>query len=105
MSSVRSWGVGCEKSAWRIPVNYVPVSALFDAAAKIIIVAQSVHDQMSPRRKFKQICGSCKGGKTMTIGAHRYVLQEIGGTHVRHLEYVAPLLIDMLLSIDVLHKN
>lgn len=45
------------------------------------------------------------GGETMTVGSLGGVLVEIGGTHVRHHMYVAPLQADMLLGIDFLHEN
>lgn len=109
VSSVRSWGVGYGEIAWRIPVkvNDVPVSAVVDTAAEITIVAQSVHDQMSPRPEIisSKDVNLAGGGETMTVGALGDVLVEIGGTRVRHHVYVAPLQVDMLLWIDFLHEN
>lgn len=110
VSSFGSGGaVGYAEGAWQVPVkvNDVPVSAVVDTAAEITIVAQSIHDQMSPRPEIisSKDVSLAGGGETMTVGSLGDVLVEIGGTHVRHHIYVAPLQVDMRLGIDFLHEN
>uniref|UniRef100_A0A8W8MJN8 Peptidase A2 domain-containing protein n=1 Tax=Magallana gigas TaxID=29159 RepID=A0A8W8MJN8_MAGGI len=103
--------LGCDyaKGAWQLPVevNDVPVSAVVDTAAEITIVAQSIHDQMSPRPEIisSKDVSLAGGGETMMVGSLADVLVEIGGTHVRHHVYFAPLQVDMLLGIGFLHEN
>lgn len=109
MSSIRSWGaVEYAEGAWQLSVklNDVLVSDVVETAAEITIVAQSIHDLMSrPKIISRKDVSLVGGGETMTVGDFGDVLIEIGGTHVRHHVYVAPLQVDMLLGIDFLHEN